>query len=69
MSFIRAKEIPPRSDNWYDYEVKTVHENGKGLQKVIRYIGRSGTSHPSRLMASGRDSGSYPAVLPRRPGG
>jgi len=22
MSFIRAKEIPPRSGNWYDYEVK-----------------------------------------------
>jgi len=21
MSFIRAKEIPPRSGNWYDYEV------------------------------------------------
>jgi len=23
MSFIRAKEIPPHSGNWYDYEVKT----------------------------------------------
>jgi len=21
MSYIRAKEIPPRSGNWYDYEV------------------------------------------------
>ena len=41
MSFIRAKEIPPHSGNWYDYEVKTIHENGHVRQKVIRYIGRS----------------------------
>jgi putative transposase len=45
MTFIRAKEIPPRSGNWYDYEVMTVHEGGKVRQKVIRYLGRSG-SHP-----------------------
>jgi len=45
MTFIRAKEIPPRSGNWYDYEVMTVHEGSKVRQKVIRYIGRSGT-HP-----------------------
>jgi putative transposase len=43
MTFIRAKEIPPRSGNWYDYEVMTVHEGGKVRQKVIRYIGRSGS--------------------------
>ncbi|MBI3931577.1 MAG: hypothetical protein HY325_06095 [Chloroflexi bacterium] len=41
MSFIRAKEIPPHSGNWYDYEVKTVHEGKKVRQKVIRYIGKS----------------------------
>lgn len=45
MTFIRAKEIPPRSGNWYDYEVMTVHEGRKVRQKVIRYIGRSG-AHP-----------------------
>jgi len=50
MSFIRAKEIPPRSGNWHDYEVMTVHEGGKVRQKVIRYIGRSG-AHP---LPSGR---------------
>jgi len=44
MAFIRAKEIPPRSGNWYDYEVMTVHEGGKVRQKVIRYIGPSGRS-------------------------
>lgn len=51
MSFIRAKEIPPRSGNWYDYEVKTVHEDDKVRQKVIRYIGRSikRGNPPSRL--------------------
>lgn len=41
MSFIRAKEIPPRSGNWYDYEVECIWNNGKPRQKVIRYIGKS----------------------------
>jgi len=41
MSFIRAKEIPPRSGNWYDYEVETIHRGSKVIQKVIRYIGKS----------------------------
>ena len=41
MSFVRAKEIPPRSGNWYDYEVETVHRDGKVIQKYIRYIGKS----------------------------
>ncbi|MDD5038214.1 MAG: DDE-type integrase/transposase/recombinase [Dehalococcoidales bacterium] len=45
MSFIRAKEIPPRSGNWYDYEVETIHKGSKVIQKHIRYIGKSGTSH------------------------
>jgi len=52
MTFIRAKEIPPRSGNWYDYEVMTVHEGDRVRQKVIRYIGRSG-SHP---IPSGRST-------------
>ena len=41
MSFIRAKEIPPGSGNWYDYEVKTIHKGNKVIQKHIRYIGKS----------------------------
>ena len=52
MTFIRAKEIPPRSGNWYDYEVESVWNKGKVTQKHIRYIGKSG-SHPSRSGASG----------------
>ena len=47
MTFIRAKEIPPGSGNWYDYEVETIHEGKKVIQKVIRYIGKS-TRHHSR---------------------
>lgn len=47
MSFIRAKEIPPGSGNWYDYEVETIHEGEKVIQKVIRYIGKSAL-RPSR---------------------
>jgi transposase-like protein/ribosomal protein L37AE/L43A len=42
MSFVRSKEIPPGSGNWYDYEVKTVHEGKKVRQEIIRYIGPSG---------------------------
>jgi putative transposase len=41
MTFIRAKEIPRGSGNWYDYEVETVHKGGKVIQKHIRYIGKS----------------------------
>jgi len=44
MSFVRAKEIPPRSGNWYDYLVKTVHVDGKVIQQHIAYIGKSGSS-------------------------
>ncbi len=42
MSFIRAKEIPPRSGNWYDYEVRSVRRGNKVIQEHIRYIGKSG---------------------------
>ncbi len=56
MTFIRAKEIPPGSGNWYDYEVKTIHEGGRVIQKHIRYIGKS-TLRPSRSGGSGGGSG------------
>jgi len=56
MSFIRAKEIPPRSGNWYDYEVETIHKGGKVIQKHIRYIGKS-SIRSSRSMGTGRGSG------------
>jgi transposase-like protein len=56
MAFIRAKEIPPRSGNWYDYEVKTVHEGKHVRQKVIRYVGKS-TLRASYSGASGGGMG------------
>jgi transposase-like protein len=43
MSFVRSKEIPPGSGNWYDYEVKCVREGSRVIQKHIRYIGKSGS--------------------------
>jgi putative transposase len=58
MTFIRAKEIPPRSGNWYDYEVETIHKGDRVIQKHIRYIGKSGTrtllagSHTSQIDAT-----------------
>lgn len=42
MSFIRAKEIPPGSGNWYDYEVESYRDKGRVKQRIIQYIGRSG---------------------------
>lgn len=66
MSFIRAKEIPPRSGNWYDYEVKTIHEGGKVIQKHIRYIGKS-SLRPSHSMRSGGVTGSYPVIVSPTP--
>jgi hypothetical protein len=59
MSFIRAKEIPPGSGNWYDYEVKTVHEGKYVRQKVIQYLGKS-SLRPSRSSRSSRHSVPYP---------
>lgn len=50
MSFIRAKEIPKGSGNWYDYEVETVHDNGKVIQRHIQYLGKSGTPHNKPLL-------------------
>jgi len=58
VTFIRAKEIPPGSGNWYDYEVETIHEGGKVVQKHIRYIGRHGTVSAS----SGRHLPSHPTL-------
>lgn len=64
MTFIRSKEIPPHSGNWYDYEVKTVHVGPKVMQKVVRYIGRSGKSGPS--VGIGSESG-IPATILKTP--
>jgi hypothetical protein len=52
MSFVRAKEIPPRSGNWYDYEVKCILEDGKPRQKVIQYLGKHGPDYSGKLIAN-----------------
>jgi transposase-like protein len=63
MSFIRAKEIPPRSGNWYDYEVESYREKGRVRQRIIQYIGRSGkASHPA--LSDHRDSILVPTDSP-----
>ncbi len=38
MTFIRKKEIPPRSGNFYDYLVTAYREGGRPKQKQ-RYLG------------------------------
>lgn len=43
MTYIRTKEIPPGSGNFYDYEVESVREGGKVRQKHVRYLGKAGT--------------------------
>jgi putative transposase len=61
MSFIRSKQIPPHTGNWYDYEVETIHIGKKVRQHIIRYIGRSGTGSHSAL--SGGTTGNYPRTI------
>jgi len=61
MSFIRAKEIPPRSGNWYDYEVESIWNKGKVTQKHIRYIGRS-TRIGSHVVGGVRDISPMPVA-------
>ena len=64
MSFIRAKEIPPGSGNWYDYEVKSVNlGNGKIRQIHIRYIGKS-TLRSSVSLAGGSANPEAVSVSP-----
>ncbi len=55
MTFIRAKEIPPGSGNWYDYEVESIWNKGKVRQKVLQYLGKSGSR-------SGMSGGSLQAI-------
>ena len=63
MTFIRAKEIPLGSGNWYDYEVETIHKGKKVIQKHIRYIGKSSrTSMPTGNRIAIADTRSSVAV-------
>jgi len=41
MSFIRKKEIPPGSGNYYNYLVESARVNGKVKQVHLEYLGRS----------------------------
>jgi putative transposase len=52
MSFVRAKEIPKGSGNWYDYEVETIHDHGKVIQRHIQYLGKTGTPHKKPLLGN-----------------
>ncbi len=64
MSFVRSKEIPPRSGRWYDYEVMTVHVGGKVRQKVLQYLGKRGRHIRPMLHASHEPSIHVPSALP-----
>jgi len=72
MAFIRTKEIPLGSGNWYDYEVETVHEGGKVIQRHIRYLGRHGTVYktsglrrPSHALSDINRSVLHPTSKPK----
>ena len=67
MSFIRAKEIPPHSGNWYDYEVETIHKDGKVIQRHIRYIGKHGTTARTLLGGSRQPFGQSDSLTPTLP--
>jgi putative transposase len=59
MSFIRAKEIPPRSGRWYDYLVKTTHEGPHVRQKVVQYLGKAGTYAMPNIADTGANTISH----------
>jgi putative transposase len=67
MSFVRSKEIPPGSGNWYDYEVETVHEGGKTIQRHIRYIGKRGTDPGTLLGGTSRSDTALRAATTGKP--
>jgi putative transposase len=72
MSFIRTKEIPKGSGNLYDYEVETVHKNGKVIQKHIQYLGKHGGNlkpliGDSHLMSSESGTGSIGTARIKNP--
>lgn len=47
--FVRTKEIPPGSSNWYAYRVKNYRdENGEHQQEVLEYLGPVGSEEPSK---------------------
>jgi putative transposase len=53
MSFVRTKEIPKGSGNYYEYEVETIHDNGKVIQRHIQYLGKVGAKRKPLKGSSG----------------
>lgn len=45
MSFIRTKQIPLGSGNYYAYLVESVREGDKVRQKVLDYLGRANSRY------------------------
>ena len=41
MAFVRTKEIPKGSGNFYDYRVRSVREGNKVIQEHLEYLGPS----------------------------
>ena len=75
MSFIRTKEIPPGSGNYYEYEVESYRDGDSVRQRVIRYIGRAGgkrvsanrSQKPEKVSEAPFSLGILPEVVEQKP--
>lgn len=57
MVFVRTKEIPPGSGNYYAYRVRSYRNNeNKVRQEIIKYIGPVSEKNPSYLEIYFRES-------------
>ncbi len=41
MAYVRTKEIPPGSGNYYKYKVRSVRNGDKVKQEIVQYLGPS----------------------------
>lgn len=69
MTFVRKKQIPPHTGNWYLYEVESYSTPNGPRQRHIRYIGKEGTlgstGAPGHMAGTG-SVGVSTVTLPRK---
>ena len=53
MTYVRSKEIPPGSGNYYDYLVRSVRVGKKVKQEHIEYLGPSGMRSSDKKVVKG----------------
>ncbi|PTD94484.1 hypothetical protein C9439_02115 [archaeon SCG-AAA382B04] len=49
MVYVRVKEVPPGSGNYYQYLVKGERDGGRVRQKVLQYLGKAEDSEDTSV--------------------